>query len=219
VRSDDVRGKQFSTHWLWEGYDKKQVDAFLDAAAIRLAAMESRDRPAEPLLVSGATLVAWAEWADSATFTKPRIGHGKGYTPEEVDAFRKKFATLSSEQQNPQRSSEEGLDKGRAARSGGRYPMASAARISPHHRPKGSAAMTRSRFTRYWMPPASGWPRWSRWIGRQGHWLAKPFSPGGPRGPTQRHSQPAVGGTAMTKRRSMPSSRLFAMSSSSGEPL
>ena len=49
VRSDDVRGKQFSTHWLREGYDKKQVDAFLDAAAIRLAAMESTDRPAEPL--------------------------------------------------------------------------------------------------------------------------------------------------------------------------
>jgi DivIVA domain-containing protein len=91
VRSDDVRGKQFSTHWLREGYDKKQVDAFLDAAAIRLAAMESRDRPAEPLLVSGATLVAWAEWADSATFTKPRIGHGQGYTPAEVDAFREEI--------------------------------------------------------------------------------------------------------------------------------
>ena len=91
MRSDDVRGKQFSTHWLWEGYDKKQVDAFLDAAAIRLAAMESRDRPAEPLLVSGATLVAWAEWADSATFTKPRIGHGQGYTPAEVDAFREEI--------------------------------------------------------------------------------------------------------------------------------
>ena len=26
-------------------YDKKQVDAFLDAAGIRLAAMESTDRP------------------------------------------------------------------------------------------------------------------------------------------------------------------------------
>jgi DivIVA domain-containing protein len=91
VRSDDVHGKQFSTHWLWEGYDKKQVDAFLDAAAIRLAAMESRDRPAEPFLVSGATLVAWAEWVDLATFTKPRIGHGRGYTPEEVDAFREEI--------------------------------------------------------------------------------------------------------------------------------
>ena len=52
---------------------------------MRLAAMESADRPAGPLMVSGATLVAWAEWADSATFTKPKEGHG--YTPDEVDAF------------------------------------------------------------------------------------------------------------------------------------
>ena len=44
VKSDDVRGKQFSTHR--RGYDKKQVAAFLDAAGIRLAAMESTDRPA-----------------------------------------------------------------------------------------------------------------------------------------------------------------------------
>ena len=68
VRSDDVRGKQFSTHR--RGYDKTQVDAFLEAAGIRLAAMESTDRPAGPL-VSGALLVAWAEWADSTTFSKP----------------------------------------------------------------------------------------------------------------------------------------------------
>ena len=39
VKSDDVRGKQFSTHR--PGYDEKEVDAFLDAAGIRLAAMES----------------------------------------------------------------------------------------------------------------------------------------------------------------------------------
>jgi DivIVA domain-containing protein len=91
VRSDDVRGKQFSTHWLWEGYDARQVDAFLEAAAIRLAAMESTDRPAGPLLVSGATLVAWAEWADSATFSEPRVGHGQGYTWQEVDAFREEI--------------------------------------------------------------------------------------------------------------------------------
>jgi DivIVA domain-containing protein len=90
LRSDDVRGKQFSTHRLREGYDKKQVDAFLDAAAIRLAAMESMDRPAGPL-VSADSLAAWAEWADSATFPKPRIGHGKGHTPEKVDAFREEI--------------------------------------------------------------------------------------------------------------------------------
>ena len=71
VRSDDLRGKQFSTHR--PGYDKKQVDAFLDAAGIRLAAMESTDSPAGPL-VSGALLVAWAEWADSTTFSRPSGG-------------------------------------------------------------------------------------------------------------------------------------------------
>ena len=90
VRSEDVRGKQFSTHRLREGYDERQVDAFLEAAALRLAAMESTDRPAGPL-VSGAILAAWAEWADSATFPKPRMGHGHGYTPEEVDAFREEI--------------------------------------------------------------------------------------------------------------------------------
>ena len=46
VRADNVRGKQFSsTDARTLGYDKKQVDAFLDAAGIRLAAMESTDRP------------------------------------------------------------------------------------------------------------------------------------------------------------------------------
>ena len=84
VRSDDVRGKQLSTHRLWEGYDKTQVDAFLEAAAFRLAAIESTDRPAE-LLVSNAVLVAWAEWADSTTFT------AGGYTRQEVDAFREEI--------------------------------------------------------------------------------------------------------------------------------
>ena len=62
VRSDDLRGKQFSTHR--PGYDKAQVDAFLEAAGLRLAAMESTDRPVAPL-VSSAILAGWAEWADS----------------------------------------------------------------------------------------------------------------------------------------------------------
>src|SRR5687767_9543799 len=65
VRSDDLRGKQFSTHR--PGYNKTQVAAFLEAAGLRLAAIEATDRPAGPL-VSGALLVAWAEWADSTTF-------------------------------------------------------------------------------------------------------------------------------------------------------
>ena len=55
VKSDNVRGKQFPSTNDRPGYDKKQVDAFLDAAGIRLAAMESTDRPAGPL-VSGAIL-------------------------------------------------------------------------------------------------------------------------------------------------------------------
>lgn len=84
LRSEDVCATQFSTHRLREGYDATQVDAFLEAAAIRLAAMESTDRPAEPL-VSDAVLVAWAEWADSTTFT------AGGYTSEEVDAFREEI--------------------------------------------------------------------------------------------------------------------------------
>ena len=41
VRSDDLRGQQFSTHR--PGYYKTQVAAFLEKAGIRLAAMESTD--------------------------------------------------------------------------------------------------------------------------------------------------------------------------------
>ena len=87
VRSDDLRGKQLSTHR--PGYDKTQVDAFRDAAGIRLAAMEATDRPAGPL-VSGALLVAWAEWADSTRFSKASWRR-RGYLPIEVDAFREEL--------------------------------------------------------------------------------------------------------------------------------
>jgi DivIVA domain-containing protein len=79
VRSDDLRGKQFSTHR--PGYDKTEVDAFRNAAGIRLAAMESTDRPTGPL-VSSAILAGWAEWADTTTFS-----YG-GYRATAVDAFR-----------------------------------------------------------------------------------------------------------------------------------
>jgi hypothetical protein len=79
VKSDDVRGKEFSTHR--PGYDKTQGAAFLDAAGIRLAATESTDRPAGPL-VSGAPLAGWAEWADSTTFKTA----GR-YDAAKVDAF------------------------------------------------------------------------------------------------------------------------------------
>jgi DivIVA domain-containing protein len=83
VRSDDLRGKQFSTHR--PGYDTKQVAAFLEAAGIRLAAMESTDRPAGPL-VSGALLVGWAEWVESTGFSKPNWRR-RGYEPMEVHTF------------------------------------------------------------------------------------------------------------------------------------
>jgi DivIVA domain-containing protein len=83
VRSDDLRGKQFSTHR--RGYDKKQADAFLEAASIRLAAMEATDRPVGPL-VSSAILAGWAGWADSTTFKT-----GGSYDAAEVDAFREEI--------------------------------------------------------------------------------------------------------------------------------
>jgi DivIVA domain-containing protein len=86
VRSDAVRGKQFPTQR--RGYDKTQVDPFLEAAGLRLAAMESTDRPAGPL-VSDALLVVWAEWADSTTFSKRTWRDG--YDAAKVDAFREKI--------------------------------------------------------------------------------------------------------------------------------
>jgi DivIVA domain-containing protein len=102
LKSDDVRGKQFPIHRLREGYDEKQVAAFLEAAGLRLAAMESTDRPAGPL-VSGALLVAWAEWADSTTFSKPN--RGRGYVRIEVDAFREEIRdTFLGASQPPVRS-------------------------------------------------------------------------------------------------------------------
>jgi DivIVA domain-containing protein len=167
VKSDDVRGKQFSTRPLREGYDKKQVAAFLDAAGLRLAAMESTDRPAGPL-VSGALLVAWAEWADSVGFENV----GRGYKPIEVDAFREEIRdTFLGATRSPVRADDV---------RGTQFSSTTA------------PTMTGSRLTRSSMPPASGWPRWSRRTGQTDHWLAVPFSPGGPSGPTQRDFQSAV---------------------------
>jgi DivIVA domain-containing protein len=90
MRSDEVRGKQFPSTVADNGiYDKWQVDAFLEAAAIRLAAMESTDRPEEPL-VSDAILAESAGWADSTRFsTTPRLW--EGYATAEVDTFRKEL--------------------------------------------------------------------------------------------------------------------------------
>jgi DivIVA domain-containing protein len=56
------------------------VDTFLQAAGLRLAAMESTDRPVGPL-VDSAILAGWAEWATSPTFS------AGAYTATEVDNF------------------------------------------------------------------------------------------------------------------------------------
>jgi DivIVA domain-containing protein len=89
VRAGHLRGKQFpSTDAEHNGYDKKQVDAFLDAAGIRLTAMEATDRPAGPL--ASAVLAEWAEWADSTRFST--TAHlFQGYDTAEVDAFREEL--------------------------------------------------------------------------------------------------------------------------------
>jgi len=99
VKADDVRGKQFPTHR--PRYDKTQEDAFLDAAGIRLTAMESTDRPERPL-VSDAVRLAWAEWADSTTFSKRTWRNG--YEAKEVDPFREAIRdTFLGESQHPVR--------------------------------------------------------------------------------------------------------------------
>jgi hypothetical protein len=96
--SGNVRGKQFPSTDDRPCYDKKQVAAFLDAAGIRLAAMESTDRPAGPL-VSGAILVGWAEWADSTTFSTRRLR--EGYDSGRSTSSAASFATRSSGSGDP----------------------------------------------------------------------------------------------------------------------
>jgi DivIVA domain-containing protein len=93
VKSVDVRGRQFSSpDSSGIGYDNKQVDAFLDAARIRLAAMESTDRPAGPL-VSAAILAQWTAWAESTTFStrRLRVGYDRAEVAACVDAIRGEF--------------------------------------------------------------------------------------------------------------------------------
>ncbi len=85
VRADNVRGKQFPSSDEF-GYDKTQVDAFLDAAGIRLAAIEATDTPTGPL-ASDAVRADWAEWADSTTFSTT-AHRSQGYDTAEVDALR-----------------------------------------------------------------------------------------------------------------------------------
>ena len=120
MRADDVRGKQFpSTDDSPTIYDKKQVDAFLDAAGIRLAAMESTGdsrrcshvdgRPDRPL-VSGAILAEWAEWADSTRFSTTPARGGATMTAE-VDAFRQEIRDTFLGVKQPPLTSDEAHDK------------------------------------------------------------------------------------------------------------
>ena len=83
VKSDDVRGKQFSTHR--PGYDEKQVAAFLDAAGLRLAAMESTDRPAGSL--ASVPLSPDGPTGPTQRHSQKPVG---GSTPE-MDAFREEI--------------------------------------------------------------------------------------------------------------------------------
>jgi DivIVA domain-containing protein len=120
-------GKQFTTtRRLRPGYDPEQVDAFLDKAERRLAAMESTDRPPGPL-VSGTVLAdgpsgptqqdfqpprwaEWAEWAGSTRFsTIPRKGWG--YDTAEVDAFRQEIRDTFLGVRQPPLTSDEANDK------------------------------------------------------------------------------------------------------------
>ena len=107
------------------GYDKRQVAAFLDAAGIRLAAMESTDRPEEPP-VSGTILTdgpsgptqqdfqpprwaEWAEWADSTRFSATR--KRSGYDTAEVDAFQQEIRDTFLGVRQPPLTSDEAHDK------------------------------------------------------------------------------------------------------------
>jgi DivIVA domain-containing protein len=137
VRADKVRGKQFPSTNEGPSYNKTHVDAFLDAAGIRLAAMESTDRPPEPL-VSGTILTdgpsgqtqqdfqpprwaewaEWAEWADSTRFSTTR--KRSGYDTAEVDAFRQEIRDTFLGVRQPPLTSHEANDKRfRMARRGG----------------------------------------------------------------------------------------------------
>jgi DivIVA domain-containing protein len=136
VRADKVRGKQFPSTNEGLSYNKTQVDAFLDAAGIRLAAMESTDRPSEPLVggtiltdgPSGPTQqdfqppqwaewVEWAEWADSIRFSTRKRS---GYETAEVDAFRQEIRDTFLGVLQPPLTLDEARDKRfRMARRGG----------------------------------------------------------------------------------------------------
>jgi DivIVA domain-containing protein len=153
LKSDDVRGKQFPTRRLREGYDEKQVAAFLEAASLRLAAMESTDRPQGPL-VSGAILAGWAEWADSTRFSTAGASRD-GYVTAEVDAFQEGLRDTLRWVRQPLLTSDEARDKqfttdwaGYDSRQVDAFLLAAAWRLAVMESPDRPEGRTRLRFWR-----------------------------------------------------------------------
>ena len=187
VSSEDLRGKQFSTPQLL-GYDKTEVEAFVEAAGLRLAAMESTDRPAGAP-VSGGALAGWAEWVESTKFSRVT---GPACKARQVDAFQKAIRDTFLEVRKPPLRSDEVLGK--------QFPSTDA----------DHGVYDKWQVAASSMRPPSGWRRWSLLTGRKNHWLAVPFSPGGPSGPTRRDSRlAAVCGRATRRRRSTHSGKRF----------
>jgi hypothetical protein len=138
-----------------------------------LGTVKSQSAPQPRLLdekVSAATLVEWAAWAASTTFSS--TGLGFGYDKPEVDAFRSAVrdtflgGAVFWVSTPPVRSDEV---RGKP--------------FSTHWRGYDKKQVERSS-----RRPVSGWPRWRRRTGQTDHWLAAPFLSRGPSGPTQRHS-------------------------------
>jgi len=201
VRSDDLRGQQFSTHR--PGYDKTEVEAFLNAAGLRLAALESTDIPAGPL-VSGPLLVAWAEWADSTTFSTTRLR--EAYDTAEVDAFREAIRdTFMGIGESPVRA--DGVR-------GKKFSSTDWSEQTEH------AGYDKKQVAAFLDAAGLRLAAMESTDRRKDHWLAVPFSPGGLSGPTRRDFQPpALRGTAMSQRRWTPSRKGSATrSSGSGNP-
>jgi hypothetical protein len=191
VRSDDLRGKQFSAHRL--GYEKTEVEAFVEAAGLRLAAMESTDRPEAGALVSGAILAGWAEWVESTGFSRVT---GPACKAMEVDAFQEAIRDTFLGVRKPPMRSDEVLGKQFSSTDAdhGVYDKWQVAAFLE------AAAIRLAAMESTERP--------------ENHWLAMPFSPNGPSGPTQQDFQPPARGRATRRRRSTRSDKRFATRSS-----
>ena len=111
-------GNQFTT--TRPGYDVKQVDAFLDKAEPRLAAIRRNDPVSGTILTDWPTgqtqqgfqpppWAEWAGWADSTRFLT--ITKGSGYDTAEVDAFRQEIRDTFLGIKQPPLTSDEANDK------------------------------------------------------------------------------------------------------------